>query len=31
LMTFAVYERASFGLVLEANRAMSVGDRVVSP
>ena len=31
LMAFAVYERASFGLVLEANRAMVVGDRVVSP
>lgn len=31
LMAFAVYERASFGLVLEANRAMAVGDRVVNP
>jgi len=31
LMAFAVYERASFGLVLEANRTLAVGDRVVNP
>lgn len=31
LMVFAVYERASFGLVLEANRAMAVGNRIVNP
>jgi hypothetical protein len=31
LMTFAVYERASFALVLEASRPMAVGDSVVNP
>jgi hypothetical protein len=31
LLVFAVYERASFGLVLEAKRAMAVGDKVVNP
>jgi len=31
LMVFAVHDRASFGLVLEANRAMRVGDSVVNP
>ena len=31
LLVFAVYERASVGLVLEAKRAMAVGDKVVDP
>lgn len=31
LMTFAVYERVSFALVLEASRPMAVGDSVVNP
>ena len=31
LMVFAVHDRASFGLVLEANRPMRVGDSVVNP
>jgi len=31
LMVFAVYDRASFGLVLEATRALRVGDKLVNP
>jgi hypothetical protein len=31
LLVFAAYERAGFGLVLEAKRAMAVGDKVVNP
>lgn len=31
LMVFAVYERASFGLVLSANRPLSVGDKLGNP
>jgi len=31
LMVFAVYERASFGLVLEASRPLSVGDKLRNP
>ena len=31
LMLFAVYEQASFGLVLSANRPLSVGDKLENP
>jgi len=31
LMVFAVYDRASFGLVLEASRPLRVGDRLANP
>jgi len=31
LMVFAVFDRASFGLVLEANRPLAVGDALRSP
>ena len=31
MMLFAVYERASFGLVLEANQPLSVEDRLTNP
>jgi len=31
LMLFAVYDRASFGLVLNANQPLSVADRLVNP
>lgn len=31
LMVFAVYDRASFGLVLNATRPLSVGDRLANP
>ena len=31
LMVFAVYEKASFGLVLTATRPLSVGDKVRNP
>ena len=31
LMVFSVYERASFGLVLEATKPLSVGDGVRNP
>ena len=31
LMVFSVYERASFGLVLEATRPLSVGDKLGNP
>ena len=31
LMVIAVYDRASFGLVLEATRALRVGDKLVNP
>lgn len=31
LMVFAVFERASFGLVLEATRPLSVGDKLLNP
>jgi len=31
MMLFAVYDRASFGLVLNANQPLSVADRLVNP
>jgi len=31
LMLFGVYERASFGLVLEATRPLAVGDKLRDP
>ena len=31
LMLFAVYEKASYGLVLTANRPLAVGDKVKNP
>lgn len=31
MMLFAVYERASFGLVLNANQPLSVADRLINP
>ena len=31
MMLFAVYDRASFGLVLNANQPLSVDDRLVNP
>ena len=31
LMVFAVFERASFGLVLEATRPLAVGDKLLNP
>ena len=31
LMVFAVYEKASFALVLKASRPLSVGDKVKNP
>lgn len=31
LMIFSVYEKASYGLVLKANRPLAVGDRVENP
>jgi hypothetical protein len=31
MMLFAVYDRASFGLVLSANQPLSVEDRLVKP
>ena len=31
LMVFSVYDRASFGLVLEANKPLSVGDKLSNP
>jgi hypothetical protein len=31
LMVFSVYDRASFGLVLEATKPLSVGDKLRNP
>jgi hypothetical protein len=31
LMVFAVYEKASFGLVLTATRPLAVGDKIRNP
>jgi len=31
LMVFSVYEKASFGLVLWADRPLAVGDKVKNP
>jgi hypothetical protein len=31
LMVFSVYDRASFGLVLEATKPLSVGDKLSNP